>query len=159
MVCLFYNPNVHPLQEYLRRREGMRQVMQRLQCRAIYKDEEYDPHKYLRNVVFREENRCCICYHMRLERTWSIARKGGFDYFSSTLLYSRFQKHETIASLGRDICGDSTTSFYYRDFREGWKEGIDKSQEWGIYRQQYCGCIYSEKERYARELDALIQKG
>jgi hypothetical protein len=61
-----------------------------------------------------------------------------------------------VAGLGRDISGNSETKFYYADFRPGWKEGIEQSKEWGIYRQQYCGCIYSEKERYSRELQALL---
>lgn len=156
VVALFYNPNIHPLTEYLRRREGLVRVAEKMDFKAIYKDDEYDPQEYLRAVAFREQNRCRICYHMRLERTWSIAKRGGFDFFTSTLLYSRQQMHEAVAGLGRDISGNSETKFYYADFRPGWKEGIEQSKEWGIYRQQYCGCIYSEKERYSRELQALL---
>ncbi|WP_462325191.1 epoxyqueuosine reductase QueH [Desulfoplanes sp.] len=156
VVGLYYNPNIHPLQEYLRRRQGLEETANHLGLSVIYKDKDYDPSGYLRSVVFRENNRCFHCYAMRLEKTWSVAKRGGFDFFTTTLLYSKFQKHQTIADLGRDIAGRGTTAFMYQDFRQGWKEGIDISREWGIYRQQYCGCIYSEMERYQRELEGLF---
>ena len=150
---LYYNPNIHPLREYLRRKEGVRAVAEKLGVSVLYKDAEYDPKEYLRQVAHREARRCFHCYSMRLERTRAIAKRGGFDCFSTTLLYSKFQKHEQIASLGRDVAGASGTSFLYQDFREGWKEGVETSKDWGIYRQQYCGCIYSEYERYEKDLD------
>lgn len=145
----YYNPNIHPLQEYLRRREGVAQMAERLGIPVIYKDEEYDPQVYFRAVTFREPNRCLLCYGLRLERTLSIARRGKFDAFTSTLLYSKFQKHDEIRMLGLDIAVGSGVKFYYQDFRVGWSEGISLSKEWGLYRQQYCGCLYSESERYA----------
>jgi hypothetical protein len=158
VIGLYFNPNIHPLQEYLKRREGLVETAERLKLKVIYKDADYDPKKYLRAVAFREANRCFHCYTMRLEKTWSVAKRGGFDAFSTTLLYSKFQKHELIADLGRDIAGQGQTGFHYQDFREGWKQGIDLSKEWGIYRQQYCGCIYSEMERYENELKKVIEE-
>ena len=152
VVGFYFNPNIHPLQEYLRRRDGAMEAADRLGIKLICKDEEHDPGEYLRAVAFRENNRCFLCYSMRLERTRSIARRGRFDAFSSTLLYSRFQKHEQIMILGRDLAGQGSPAFLYRDFRSGWKHGIEISKEWGIYRQQYCGCIYSEFERYQNDL-------
>lgn len=149
---LFYNPNIHPLQEYLRRREGVAQVAERLGIPVIFKDDEYDPQAYFRAVTFREPNRCAPCYAMRLERTLSIARRGGFDAFTTALLYSKFQKHGQIHSMGQDLAQGSGVAFHYEDFRAGWSEGIALSKEWGIYRQQYCGCLYSEFERYSSEL-------
>jgi epoxyqueuosine reductase len=100
---LYYNPNIHPLQEYLRRREGVVQMADRLGIPVIFKDDEYDPQDYFRAVTYRESNRCLPCYSLRLERTLSIARRGGFEAFTSTLLYSKFQKHELIRTLGRDL--------------------------------------------------------
>ncbi|MDD4648763.1 MAG: epoxyqueuosine reductase QueH [Desulfoplanes sp.] len=158
VIGLYFNPNIHPLQEYLKRREGLVETAERLKLKVIYKDADYDPKTYLRAVAFREANRCFHCYTMRLEKTWSVAKRGGFDAFSTTLLYSKFQKHELIASLGRDIAGQGQTAFHYQDFRQGWKQGIDLSKEWGIYRQQYCGCIYSEMERYHSDLEKVIEK-
>lgn len=151
VVGLYYNPNIHPLQEYLRRREALVEAAERLGVKVIYKDDEYDPTLWMRAVAFREPNRCFQCHALRLERTAQIARRGGFELFSSTLLYSKHQKHETIASLGRDLAGGKL-QFLYRDFREGWREGIETSKAWGLYRQQYCGCLLSEYERYSREL-------
>ncbi|MFW6323692.1 MAG: epoxyqueuosine reductase QueH [Desulfovibrionales bacterium] len=155
---LFFNPNIHPLQEYLRRREALAVVAEKLDIRVLFKDDEYDPAAYFRRIVFREPNRCFHCYQLRLERTVSIARRGRFDFFTTTLLYSKFQKHETITALAKDL-GTGKARFLYRDFREGWKEGIRLSQEMGIYRQQYCGCLYSEQERYRKELFSEKNKG
>ena len=103
---------------------------------------------FLRKVVFRESDRCTICYHERLNTTALYAKKGKFDCFSTTLLYSKFQRHDSVKSIGEAAGKSAGVPFYYRDFREGWKEGVEESKRLGIYRQQYCGCIYSEKERY-----------
>jgi predicted adenine nucleotide alpha hydrolase (AANH) superfamily ATPase len=155
VVGLYYNPNIHPLREYLRRREGVAQMAERLGIPVLLKDDEYDPQAYFRAVTFRESNRCLPCYSMRLERTLSIARRGKFDAFTSTLLYSKFQKHDAIRTLGQDLATGSGVAFHYEDFRVGWSEGIAQSKEWGMYRQQYCGCLYSEFERYASDLRKL----
>lgn len=152
---LFSNPNIHPLQEYLKRREGARQAAERLSIDVIFKDSDYDPEHYFRHIAFRENNRCLLCYQLRLERTLSIAKRGRFDFFSTTLLYSRQQKHEAVASLARDMAGNGRVRFLYQDFRPGWRQGIEVSQQWGLYRQQYCGCVYSEVERYRDELRKL----
>ncbi len=159
VVGLYYNPNIHPLQEYLRRREALAQAAQRLGVRVIYKDDEYDPKLWFRAVSCREENRCFHCYALRLERTLQIARRGGFDAFSSTLLYSKRQEHAMIAGLARDMAGGGSPAFLYDDFRQGWSQGIEQSKEWGLYRQQYCGCLYSEVERYQRELEKAAGRG
>lgn len=149
----FYNPNIHPLMEYKRRRDGLAEVADKLGFRVIWKDDEYDPQQYFRAITHREANRCFLCYQMRLERTLQIARRGGFDCFSSTLLYSKFQKHDMLKKLGRDLAANGKCRFLYKDFRTGWKAGIDNSKAMGIYRQQYCGCLYSENERFASELN------
>lgn len=149
---LYYNPNIHPLQEYVRRREALEEVAAALDFPVIYKDNEYHPQEYFRRVAYRESNRCFHCYSLRLERARSIAKRGGFDAFTTTLLYSKFQKHEMIADLCRDLAGGGSPEFAYRDFRLGWKQGIEESKAMGIYRQQYCGCIFSEAERYKSQL-------
>lgn len=155
VVGLFYNPNIHPLQEYLRRRQGAMEVARRLDLKMIWKDDEYDPGLFLRHIAFREASRCHLCYQLRLDRTMSIAGRGNFDFFSTTLLYSIHQQHDRIARLGREMTGNKTLRFLDRDFRPGWKAGIEQSLEWGIYRQTYCGCLYSEVERYSSELKSL----
>ena len=150
--AFYYNPNIHPLKEYVRRRDTFLEVAEKMNLKVIGSTIEYDSQKWFRNAAFREENRCFHCYADRLERTLSIAKRGGFDFFTTTLLYSKFQKHDVIATLGRDMAGAGACGFYYYDFREGWKEGIERSKELGIYRQQYCGCLFSENERYAKDL-------
>lgn len=151
MTGLFYNPNIHPLMEYVKRRDGCLEVAEKLGVKVIVKDGEYKPQEWFRDMAYRENNRCFHCYARRLERTVQIAKKGNFDFFSTTLLYSKYQKHAEITALGYDL-ESAKTKFLYHDFREGWQEGIEISKDWGIYRQQYCGCLYSENERYQKEL-------
>ena len=110
--------------------------------------EGYDLEGFLQNVVFRESERCSYCYYERLRSTALMAKRGKFDYFSTTLLYSKFQKHDKLKSIGEEIGKSVGVQIYYQDFRTGWKEGVEASKRLGLYRQQYCGCIYSEKERY-----------
>ena len=78
----------------------------------------------------------------------------GRDYFSTSLLYSKFQNHDLIKSIGESVAKTTGVPFWYRDYRTGWNEGIQKSKKAQMYRQQYCGCIYSEKERYYKPMDA-----
>lgn len=143
----FYRYNIHPYLECLKREDTLKEYAKTEKIRVIYQ-EGYDIEHFLRNVAFRESNRCLLCYSDRLQATAAIAKKGNFDYFSTTLLYSKFQKHDSVKSIGEAIGNSAGIPFYYIDFREGWKEGVDESKRLGIYRQQYCGCIYSEKERY-----------
>jgi predicted adenine nucleotide alpha hydrolase (AANH) superfamily ATPase len=114
----------------------------------------YEIEGFLRNVAFREADRCTYCYHDRLTTTAHFAKKGKFDGFTTTLLYSRFQKHDQIRSIGAAVGRSVGVPFYYQDFRDGWKAGIEASKRLGMYRQPYCGCIYSEKERYHRQTKA-----
>lgn len=148
----YYNPNIQPVTEYLRRREGVEQVASRLGIPVIYLDARYDPTVFLRQTAFRESKRCRTCYELRLGLSASHARLHGFDWFSSTLLYSKYQNHELIRQTGEQAAQGGPSRFFYRDFREGWHEGITLSKDWGIYRQPYCGCIYSEFERYRKRL-------
>ena len=106
--------------------------------------------EWLRNVVFREAQRCNICHHMRLEKTARLAETKGFDAFSTTLLYSRFQKHDLLKSTGEAIAEAVGVPFLYRDWRTGWNAGVKEYRKLGLYRQKYCGCIYSEKERASK---------
>jgi hypothetical protein len=89
---------------------------------------------------------------MRLEKTVSLARERGFDSFSTTLLYSKYQRHSHVVSLCEKLSSKYDIDFFYRDFREGWQTGIEASKERAMYRQPYCGCLYSEQERYDKSL-------
>jgi len=149
VIGFFYRHNIHPYSECLRRQETLEDYAEQIDLKVIYQ-EGYDLEGFLRNVAYREANRCTYCYHDRLHNTALMARHGKFDGFSTTLLYSKFQKHETIKSIGEAVGRSVGVPFYYRDFRPGWKEGVGESKRLGLYRQQYCGCIYSEKERFYR---------
>jgi predicted adenine nucleotide alpha hydrolase (AANH) superfamily ATPase len=92
--------------------------------------------------------RCGYCISMRLARTAEVAAKGGFDAFTTTLLESKYQPHDYIQSVGEKFAAENGIEFYYEDFRKGWKESIQISKELQLYRQQYCGCIFSEYERF-----------
>ncbi len=143
----FYNPNIHPFQEYLRRLKTVESFFKSRGTKLIVQD-EYDLEGFLRKVVFREENRCLYCYHRRLEATARTAKKSRFDAFTTTLLESKHQNHELIKVMGENLARRFGVPFHYEDFRTGRKEGIEVSKKMGLYRQHYCGCIYSEKERY-----------
>ena len=111
--------------------------------------EEYDIEEFFRRVAFRERERCTACYHLRLEKTARAASKRGFDAFTTSLLVSPYQKHELIRDIGRSVGAEHEIEFYYEDFRPGWPETRAMSREMDLYRQKYCGCIFSERERFA----------
>jgi len=145
----FYRHNIHPYTECLRRQETVQSYAREIDLRVIYQ-EGYDLEGFIQSVVYREQDRCSYCYHERLRTTALLAKRGKFDYFSSTLLYSKFQKHDRVKSIGESVARATGVPFFYEDFRTGWKEGVHTSRELEMYRQPYCGCIYSEKERYYR---------
>jgi hypothetical protein len=150
VMGFFYRHNIHPYTECLRRQEALEAYAEQINLKVIYQ-EGYDLEGFIRNVAFRESERCNYCYHDRLRSTALLAKRGKFDYFSSTLLYSKHQKHELIRSMGESIGKSVGVPFLYHDYREGWKEGIECSKQMGLYRQHYCGCVYSEKERFFKE--------
>jgi hypothetical protein len=146
----FYRYNIHPFSECLKREQTLKTYATKVDLEVIYQ-EDYDLEGFLRNVAFREKDRCAYCYHARLSTAAGIARHGNFDAFSSTLLYSKFQNHDMIQSIGKSVAKSSGIDFYYEDFRTGWKTGIERSKQMDLYRQQYCGCIYSEKDRFYKK--------
>ncbi len=147
IIGYFYNPNIHPYSEYLRREESLRKFADIVDFKVIY-EKDYGIEEFIRNVVFREENRCYYCIGSRLEKTAALARSSKFTHFSTTLLYSKHQDHDYIKETCFNLQKKYGVNFYYEDFRQGYKEGIELSQRYGLYRQNYCGCIYSEKERF-----------
>lgn len=147
---LFYNPNIQPAMEYLRRRDALSLVAARLDVEILY--DVYDPLPHLRRSVADPAGRCRPCWEERLAAAARKARELGCDAFSSTLLYSKYQDHDVLQALGQAQEQALGVSFYYRDFRLDWDAGVALSKDWGIYRQPYCGCVLSELDRYARKL-------
>ncbi len=150
-VGYFFNPNIHPYLEYQKRLDALRQYSDKAGLKVIYRD-EYLLEEFLKNVSHRVEERCPYCYSFRIEATAREAKKNAFDGFSTTLLQSTHQNHALIRETGERIAQEIGIPFYYEDFRKGWKRGVEVSKSMGLYRQQYCGCIYSEKERYLKKM-------
>ncbi|MDD2853140.1 MAG: epoxyqueuosine reductase QueH [Desulfuromonadaceae bacterium] len=143
----FYNHNIHPYQEYVTRRDTLVQMADLEEMPLLMRD-DYDLEDFLAHVAAEPKKRCSYCYASRLRAAAEAAADGNFDAFTASLLYSRYQKHDEIRALGEAIGVECGVPFFYQDFRSGWQEGIRRSKDLGLYRQQYCGCIYSEKERY-----------
>ncbi len=147
----FYNPNIHPYKEFENRLETLEKYAKEIDLPLIV-DENYGLTPFLRKIVFKEQVRCRFCYEMRLEECAKMAVKKGFSGFSSTLFYSKYQNHILMKNIAEKISKKHNISFVYYDFRKGWQEGINISKEKNMYRQPYCGCIYSEQERYDKSL-------
>ena len=157
----FANPNIHPVSEYLRRREAMEQVATRMEIPMIWQDNVCNPAGWIEMTVKsgisgnQEYARCAYCYETRIALTAAAAQERNFDVFTTSLLYSKYQQHDIIRSLCSEYGGPR---FLYRDFREYWQEGNDRARAWGLYRQNYCGCVFSEAERFAKKLARLAEK-
>jgi predicted adenine nucleotide alpha hydrolase (AANH) superfamily ATPase len=144
----FDNPNIHPFREWLKRKETLEKYAVDSGLEIICND-DYQMEEFFRRVAYHEAERCRHCYLMRLEQTAQMAANGGFQCFSTTLLVSPYQDHQLIKDTGELVGERCGVPFYYHDFRPGYREGVRLSRELGMYRQPYCGCVYSEKERFA----------
>jgi predicted adenine nucleotide alpha hydrolase (AANH) superfamily ATPase len=144
---VFFNPNIHPYLEYKKRLDTVREYTAR-EGLEVNLAEGYPIEDFLQKTAALGKDRCSYCYEVRLRRTAAEARKGFCDAFTTTLLYSRHQKHDLIRETGEAIAREMKVPFYYKDFRVGWEEGVRQSKEMGMYRQKYCGCVFSEKERF-----------
>lgn len=143
----FYNPNIHPYQEQKLRLEGLRQLAARRDL-ALIEEPGYELEDFLKEVAAAPESRCRACYRMRLDRAARRAREGGFQLFGTTLLISPYQNRELLCETGHAAAAAAGIEFYDEDFRPGFRRSQEQAREMGLYRQKYCGCIYSEKERY-----------
>ena len=147
VAAYFYNPNIHPFTEFRKRLVTLQQYA-KVSLLPLEVDDSYDLETFLKGALERGKDRCLFCYTMRLEKTFEKAREMAQDAVSTTLLYSRYQRHDEIRAIGESLSARYGIPFLYGDFRKGWKEGVEESQRLGMYRQQYCGCIFSEKERF-----------
>ncbi|MDD3904915.1 MAG: epoxyqueuosine reductase QueH [Candidatus Omnitrophica bacterium] len=147
----FYNPNIHLYSEYLKRRAEVEKHSKKEAYNVIYPD--YEMEKFFQYVTDNEDarNRCPVCWWLRLEKTARFACENGFEAFTTTLLGSPYQDHDTIQKIGADIASKAGLKFYYTDFRAGFKDGQDKARAEDYYLQNYCGCIFSEKEKIERK--------
>lgn len=145
---LFYNPNIQPKKEYSLRKKN-------LVVAAEGKLEEilevgYDPTEHAKAIIGEEDEfpkRCLNCYRLRLRKTAEVARANKFDLFSTTLLISPYQQHESLRLIGEEIGKEVGIKFYYHDWRPNFREGQNIAKRQGVYRQKYCGCLYSKGYR------------
>ena len=149
VTAFWYNPNIHPFREHQLRLEAAQTFAQATDLPLII-TEGYDMLKYFHAVVGHESNRCLDCYRLRLEKTAKVAREKGFEAFTTTLLISPYQKHESLREIGEQLGKEIGVSFHYQDFRPGFRESHRLSRELALYHQGYCGCVYSEWERYGK---------
>lgn len=150
VTAFWFNHNIHPFTEFRKRLDTLRRFTTEQDIPLIVK-EDYPVERFFRDSAYRETQRCGPCYRNRLEQTAYVAKRGKFEAFSTTLLYSKFQRHEMIREIAEQIAGETGIPFHYEDMRTWWKEGIERSRKAGMYRQQYCGCLFSEYERYRND--------
>ena len=143
----FFNPNIHPLTEFNKRLATL-QNFAHVSLLPLTIDKEYDLEAFLKGALECGKDRCLFCYKTRLEKAFLKAVDDKVDAVTTTLLYSKYQRHDDIKKIGEVLADTHGVRFFYRDFRTGWKEGIDESKRLNMYRQQYCGCIFSERDRY-----------
>ena len=144
---LFYNPNIHPLLEFRRRLKALRVYLE-ADPLEVTLDDEYGLETHLRQVSPLAPGRCARCYALRLGRTADMAADRGFDAFTTTLLVSRHQDHAVVRTAGEAAAARAGVRFVYQDFRSLADRCAAVAAERGLYRQTYCGCVFSEEERY-----------
>ena len=152
-ALFWYNPNIHPYTEYQSRRDALIAFAaeKKLPMKMV---DEYGLRLFLREAGFEKEapERCEICYRLRLEKTAAHAAENGFDAFGTSLLISPYQQHDTIRRIGEEAAAEYGVDFLYRDFRPLFRQGQTQARAMGLYMQKYCGCILSEKDRYAKPI-------
>jgi len=168
-VGFFFNPNIHPHQEWRRRLKTAREFAEKVGM-EFFADNHYRLREYLEKVLpvvderdtieFADgfHKRCGLCYSWRLSETARFAAKNNFEVFTSTLFYSVHQNHELMKRIAEHVAQKFGVKFFYEDFRVGWQTGIDLSLELELYRQNYCGCIFSEEERFSNDLRKARKK-
>lgn len=137
----FYNPNIHPIEEHVKRRENVEKFSGIANIPVLY-NEEFRQTEW-EAMAPMGDARCHRCYSLRMEKTAKYASENGYDSFTTTLLVSPYQKHELIRELGEFYAAQYGVTFIYRDFRQGFRQGQQMAREMGLYRQKYCGCILS----------------
>jgi predicted adenine nucleotide alpha hydrolase (AANH) superfamily ATPase len=143
---LWFNPNIHFHDEYSKRLEALRTLEGLWELDIEYVD-HYGLEDFKRAVRAHDGLRCEVCYRIRLKRTAETAKKMGLDGFTTTLLVSPYQKFDIIVDIGKQLEKEYSIPFLAMDFRGGWNEGVRLSKELSLYRQRYCGCLYSKEER------------
>lgn len=141
----FYNPNIHPQQEYEMRKASVAHMAQEYSLPLIYKDEDGMP-LWKEKLGGDKGLRCNTCYSLRLDAAAKLAKENGFDAFTTSLLISPYQDHDLIKALGERMAQKYQLKFHYEDFRELYRKGREISRGKHYYMQKFCGCLYSYSE-------------
>lgn len=145
----WYNPNIHPYTEYRARRDCLREYAGTIELPLLEKN-DYALRPFVRAVAEDLEHRCVKCYEMRLFEAAKAAKEGGFDSFTSSLFISPYQNFELMRETAERAAKEYNVEFLFRDFRPYFRAGQEKARELGFYMQKYCGCVFSEEERYIK---------
>ncbi len=148
----WYNPNIHPYTEYRARKNTLIDYAKDINLNLVVQD-EYGLRKFVRGIYPNLENRCGYCYETRFDATAEYAAKNGFDSFTSTLFVSPYQNHEKMIEKAENAAKRHGVKFLYRDFRPHFREGQRRAREAGFYMQKYCGCVFSEQDRYQKQIN------
>ena len=160
ITVFYYNPNIYPETEYDKRVEEQRRLTESLPSKhpISFLAGDYDKERFYDAARGHEQEReggerCFRCYELRLREAAKAAKDGGFDYFTTTLSISPLKKAEKLNEIGGRMAEEYGVSYLPSDFKKknGYKRSTELSKEYHLYRQDYCGCIYSWKERARRE--------
>lgn len=146
----WYNPNIHPYTEYKNRKRTAVEYTREIGLPLIIRD-EYGLRTFVAHVSPDFEKRCHYCYQVRMDQAARYAAENGFDSFTTTLLISPYQNHEEICEAANRAAEKYGAAFLYRDFRPLFRDGQSEARERGLYMQKYCGCIFSEEDRYKKK--------
>ena len=149
ITLFWFNPNIHPYTEYKNRLNSLEKYKDFLNLKLIVED-FYGLRFFIKGLNNNFKDRCFFCYYIRLKKTAEVAKKNGFSYFSTTLTFSPFQNHELIKKAAEEVFKEFNVLFLYKDLTGVFKKGINTAKKTGHYMQKYCGCIFSEEERYLK---------
>ena len=160
---IWHNTNIHPKIEYEKRKETFVSYVNSMGKTPIMID-EYNMNKFISDVVNLDKTkykmRCEYCYVSRLEKVFEYAKENGYTHVTTTLLISPFQKHDVIKKVCESLAKKYDVIFLYKDYRSLFEEGQQKAKELGMYRQKYCGCIYSiDESGYRIDIKKKIRNG
>lgn len=148
-TAFWYNPNIHPFTEYRQRLRTLREYAASIGM-ALVERNAYGLRAFLTEVNGAFDARCPVCYRLRLDATAAYAAENGFPAFSTTLLISPYQNHALLIEAGERAAAQYGVSFLYRDFRPLFRDGQNRARALNLYMQKYCGCIFSEENRYRK---------
>ena len=143
----FTNVNIQPLLEFRRRAKSV-QVLADAERLDLLMDLRYDPKRFLAAVPWDRPERCEACYRVRLAETARVAAERGCEAITTTLLVSVHQDHEAVRRIGEEMAAARGLAFHYEDWRPLAPRGAAEARRRNLYRQQYCGCLFSEQERF-----------